>query len=142
MIEQLEDQQIIVKKLEATMAEQVEPYVYNGQDNAERLKKLESKVRDLNSASEDKRLQELEVSMQKVDEIIKKHTFYQTNERLTDLTEKVEELLKANEITTEVIGKLPLIARALEDLEQIEGQVGKLEQQVESMKPIEEQVNG
>ena len=58
--------------------------------------------------------------MQKVDEIILKQAFYQSGERLTDLTEKVEELLIANEITTEVIGKLPLIARALENLEQIE----------------------
>ena len=58
--------------------------------------------------------------MKKVDEIIQKHAFYQTDERLTDMTEKVEELLIANEITTEVIGKLPLIARALENLETIE----------------------
>ena len=60
MSEQLEDQQIIVKKLEATIAEQVEPFVHTGKNNSERIKKLETKVRDLNESSENKRLEDIE----------------------------------------------------------------------------------
>ena len=138
MFEQIEDLQIIVKKLQATHEQDVFPIISGEKARVDKLEKLETKVRDLCNISDNQKLQDVQDSMQKVDEIIQKHAFYQTDEVLKDLSVKVEELLTANDITTEVIGKLPLIARAIENLELIEEQVAKLEEQMETGSPNSE----
>ena len=56
-----------MKKLQASVAETIEPIIHDFKPRAERVEKLESRVREMSDMSDNGRLQQLEAKVKKVD---------------------------------------------------------------------------